>query len=144
MKCATFKAFEYLTSRSFPSKVFLFEKCLLYTKIVDGNLLGYRDHFRFISGISLNLESQVSFRISSGSKKDEVVFSSGNIESISEMKKLISRFYDPRRSADSAFVDGNELMIIEDQDMSQIDDEEWVVAEHSPPKTTNGTPCDND
>lgn len=56
-------------------------------------------------------------------------FSSANIESISEIKKIINQFYDPRRSGDSAFVDGNELMICEDQDTATDDDEDWVMSD---------------
>lgn len=43
------------------------------------------------------------------------------------MKRLINQFYDPRRSNDSAFVDGNELMICEDQDIADFED--WVVTD---------------
>lgn len=92
-------------------------------------MLGYRNHFLFMSGIAfVTRESQVYFRITSGNKKHEVVFSSDKIESIAEMRKLINVYYDPRRSGDSAFVDGSELMISEDQEMVS-DDEDWIVAE---------------
>lgn len=44
------------------------------------------------------------------------------------MKKLINQFYDPRQSNDSAFVDGNELMIFEDQD-NIAGDESWIMTD---------------
>lgn len=100
---------------------------MLYTKIINGNMLGYRNHFPFMSGFAfVTRESQVYFRIFGGDKKHEVVFSSDKIESIAEMRKLINVYYDPRRSGDSAFADGSELMVT-DQEMV-TDDEDWVVA----------------
>lgn len=110
------------------SKVFIFEKCLLYTKIINESTLGYRTHFAFNAGFAFITDgSQVSFRVSGVKKKHDVDFSSDNIESIVEMKKLINQFYDPRRSADSAFVDGHELMITENEELT--DDEDWVVTD---------------
>lgn len=98
--------------------------------MISDNTLGYRNHFPFASGFAFDTkESQVSFRVCGVRKKQDVIFSSDNIESIASMKMLINKFYDPRRSADSAFVEGNELMICEDQDITTDDDEEWVVAE---------------
>lgn len=58
-----------------------------------------------------------------------MIFSSNNIESIAEMKRLINQFYDPRRSNDSAFVEGNELMICEDQDGITAEDEDWIFTD---------------
>lgn len=77
-------------------------------------------------------------RISGGNKKHDVLFSSDNIENIAQIKKLIQMFYDPRRSGDSAFVDGstNELMISEDQEMMS-EDEDWIVTECGSPKNSN-------
>lgn len=129
---SSLKATECWTGRTFPSKVFLFEKCLLYTKMINENSLGYRNHFSFTSGFAFNTkDSQMSFRVCGINKKVDVVFSSDNMESIVEMKKLINRFYDPRRSGDSAFVDGcNELLISEeDLCLTSDEDEDWVVAE---------------
>lgn len=73
----------------------------------------------------------MSFRVSGVNKKLDVVFSSDNMESIVEIKKVINRFYDPRCSGDSAFVDGShELMIFEeDPCLTSDEDEDWVVAE---------------
>lgn len=96
----------------------------MYTKIVHDGTLGYRNHFLFNSGIGFfTKESQVSFRISGANKKQDVIFSSDNIENIAEMKKLVNQFYDPRRSGDSAFVEGNELMITSD-------DEDWLLTDY--------------
>lgn len=131
-KATTLKAYEFFTDRAFISKVFLFEKCLLYTRVVKDNALGYRNHFMFNSGVGFNTESQVSFRVSKANKKHDVIFSSDNIESIAEMKKLIRRFHDPRNSNDSAFVDGNELMITEE---AAVAEDDWVLAECDANKT---------
>lgn len=101
----------------------------MYTKIINVNALGYRNHFPFNAGFAfVTTESQMSFRICGASKKHDVIFSSDKIENVAEMKKIINQFYDPRRSSDSAFVDGSELMICEDQDMA-TDDEDWSIAE---------------
>lgn len=131
MKTSTLRAQECFTNRVFASKVFIFEKCLLYTKMINDNVLGYRNHFPFAPGITFNMkESQVSFRVGgSVSKKQDVIFSSDNIESIASIKMLINQFYDHRRSSDFSYVDGNELMICEDQDITTDDDEDWIVAE---------------
>jgi RhoGEF domain len=133
-KCALFRICEIATNRSFSSKIFLFEKCLMYTKVINENSLGYRNHFPFDTSCSFDTkESPVSIRVCGRNKKHDVIISSENIESIAEMKKLINQFYDPRRSGDSAFVDGNELMSCEDQDIPTDEDgedeDEWLLAE---------------
>lgn len=130
-KCSTLKVTEVFPGRTFTSKVFLFEKCLMYTKVISENSLGYRNHFTFGAQCSFDTkESPVSIRVCGVNKKHDVILSSDNIESIAEMKKLINQFYDPRCSADSAFVDGNELMICEDQDITTDDEDEWLLAEY--------------
>lgn len=128
IKSDTFTAKEPFASRTFPSKVFLFERCLLYTKFSGCGSLRYRDHFAFKTAF-ITQESHVSIRVSGPNKKQDVVFSSDNIDRIANMKKHINQFYDPRQSGDSAFVDGNELMICEDQDVMTDDDEDWTVTE---------------
>jgi RhoGEF domain len=136
IKCASLRVNECAMNRTFASKIFLFEKCLMYTKVINENSLGYRNHFPFDTSCSFDTkESPVSIRVCGPSKKHDVIISSDNIESIAEMKKLINQFYDPRRSGDSAFVDGNELMICEDQDIPTDDDDgddedEWLIAEY--------------
>lgn len=125
-KATVLKAYEFATDRAFTSKVFLFEKCLLYTRVIKDDSLGYRNHFMFNSGFGFNTrDSQVSIRINGPSKKHDVIFSSDNIESIAEMKKLIKQFHDPRRSNDSAFIDYGELMITEEA----MSDDDWVLAD---------------
>lgn len=122
LKSSVLKAHETYTGKLFTSKVFIFEKCLLYTKMINSSTLGYRNHFSFEKGFAFcTQESHVSFRISGVSKKHDVVFSSDNIEAIVEMKKLISQFYDPRRSSDSA------ISISDDQEMFTDDENDWVM-----------------
>lgn len=125
-KIATLKAFECATGRTFNSKVFVFEKCLLYTKVINESSSGYRSHYPFNGSFAFIMnESILSIRVTgSVKKKFDVEFTSENLESISEMKKAINQFYDPRRSADSAFTE--ELMIIEDQHLTDDDDWECV------------------
>lgn len=122
-KIAILKAYECATQKSFNSKVFVFEKCLLYTKIISDSSLGYRSHYPFNGSFAFVMnESLSSIRVTGSVKrKFDVEFSSENIENIAEIKKAINLFYDPRRSTDSAFTE--ELMIIENQDMT--DDEDW-------------------
>ncbi|CRK96804.1 CLUMA_CG009904, isoform A [Clunio marinus] len=134
IKCSTFKAIEDFLNRKFTSKVFIFEKCFLYTKVINNNVLGYRNHFFFGASFSFVRDDRDKFKIGGVSKKHDVTFSSDNIESIAEIKKIIDQLHNPRRSGDSAFVEGSELMISEDQDILTTDDdndedEEWVVTE---------------
>lgn len=123
-KISTLKAFECATGRSFNSKVFVFEKCLLYTKIITDSSLGYRSHYPFNGSFAFVMnESLSSIRVTGGVKKKfDVEFSSENIENIAEIKKAINQFYDPRRSTDSAFTE-ELLLITEEHDMT--DDEDW-------------------
>lgn len=112
------------SNRSFSSKVFVFEKCLLYTRVIKDNAIGYRNHFMFNSCFGFNIkDSQVSIRVNTTNKRNDVIFSSDNIESIAEIKKLIKQFHDPRRSNDSAFVDGNGTG-------NETDDGEWALVDH--------------
>lgn len=125
MKSAVLKAQELVTGRSFPSKVFVFEKCLMYTKMINSSTLGYRNHFCFDKGFAFHTqECQVSIRITGISRKHDVIFSTDSIEAIVEIKKLINQFYDPRRSSDSAF---SSLQISEDREMLTDDDSDWVM-----------------
>lgn len=123
IKIGILKAFESATGRTFNSKVFVYEKCLLYTKIISESSLGYRSHYLFNGSFAFIMnESLLSIRVTgSVKKKFDVEFTSESLESISEIKKAINQFYDPRRSTDSAFTE--ELMIIEDQHLT--DEEDW-------------------
>lgn len=118
MKCSQFKIVELDTRKTFPGKVFVFEKCLLYARIIGNFALSYRNHFKFNSKFAfLTNEDQLSIRITDNmQKKHDILLSSLSVEIVAEMKKLINQFYDPRRSNDSAFVDVHELMISEDDD----------------------------
>lgn len=140
LKTSEFKVQECSSNRSFASKVFLFEKCLLYTKIMSESTLGYRNHFLFASRYAfITNDSLRSFRICGDSKKYDVIFSSDNIERIASMKKLINQFYDQRRSADSAFIDGSENMICDYQQTStDEEDDDWMVVENEPNLKTFG------
>lgn len=119
MRCSVFKITELSTRKSFPGKVFVFEKCLLYTRIIGShgsNALSYRHHFNFVSNFAfLTNEDQMSIRITDTmQKRHDIRMSSQTLEIVVEMKKLINQFYDLRRSNDSAFVDVHELMISEE------------------------------
>lgn len=129
MKTVTLKVQECSTNRTFPCRVFLFEKCLLYAKIISDATLGYRNHFSFGSGSSFDTkDSQVSFRVCGASKKQDVIFSCDNIESIANIKTLINQFCD-QRCYDSSFLGDQELNICEDTNITTDDEDDWIVAE---------------
>lgn len=71
----------------------------------------------------------MSIKVCGVNKKQDVIFSSDNIESIAVIKKLVNNYYGPRRSADSAFVDGHELLTITEEQEFMSEDDEWVVSE---------------
>lgn len=130
LKCSVFKIVELEMRKTFPGKVFLFEKCLLYTRIINNHALSYRNHFNFNSNFAfLTRESQMSIRITDNMhKKYDILLSSENIKIVAEMKKLINQFYDPRRSSDSAFVDSaHELMISEVLTDDEDDDNDGAL-----------------
>lgn len=145
IKCSVFKIVELDVRRTFTGKVFLFEKCLLYTRIINNHALSYRNHFNFHSNFAfLTRETQTSIRITDNMhKKNDILLSSEDIEIVAEMKKLINQFYDPRRSSDSAFVDAHELMISEVLTDDEDDDvgNDWVTtnADEFASETANST-----
>lgn len=63
LKTEFFNVHEHYTKLVFPAKIFLFEKCLLYTRVSsnDKKTLSYRDHYMF--GVSFNMQLKVILTI---------------------------------------------------------------------------------
>lgn len=94
----------------------------MYTKLINNTTLGYRNHFGFNKGFGFyTQESHVSLRVTNNSGKNEVTFSSDNIEAIVEMKKLITQFYEP---SDSTF---SSVPLAGDYEMFTDDEDDWVL-----------------
>lgn len=91
--------------RFFYGEIFLFEKCLMYTRKVEENSLSYRDKFKYGPGVIAELhQEERSLTLTEGAKV--VSFTARSIEKIIQVYDLIQS-YDPRKSSDSAFFDGH-------------------------------------
>lgn len=99
----TSQAYEHFNQRSLQCKVFLFERCIIYTKIIDKGTLGFRDSFHFNANFFLNDgKSKHQLQVGDMISNRFVTFSSDQIDTMIELKRLIRQFYDPRTSGDSA------------------------------------------
>ena len=126
LKTATLQAKEVGTDLTFPTKLFIFDRFLLYTKMISNISLTYRNHFSFTAGFSFMLqESRYAFRVSDGNRTNDVIFFSfENVDAVSDAKKIIGQFYDPRRSNDSAF---SSMPATEESEIISDDDSEWEI-----------------
>lgn len=120
----------------------------MYTKVHDGTALGYRDHFTFGPNISINLkEAEEMVTIGDTLNNKYVSFTSESYESLIEFYRLIKTFYDPRKSGDSAFVDGSEINFPSTTSLHDInnknltDDEDWISIQE---KQTSSHDCNEE
>ena len=130
LKTFTLQAKEVATDLTFPTKLFIFDRFLLYTKMISNISLAYRNHFSFTTGFSFMLqESRYAFRVSDGNRSNDVLFFSfENVDAVSDVKKLIGQYYDPRRSNDSAF---SSMPAPEECETTSDDDSEWEIEDET-------------
>jgi hypothetical protein len=93
--------------RFYFGEIFLFEKCLIYTKKSEGGeakALLYRDKFKFGPSVTFELrQDERTLTMVEGTRA--VSFTAKSIEKILKFNDLIRGLYDPRKSSDSAFFD---------------------------------------
>lgn len=128
--------------KAFPCKIFLFEQCLLYTKVINHNgqnLLSYRDHFTFGSNFVMSLKrTQQMLIVGDIISNRYVSFTASDYEAVLELYDFVKSLYHPRYSndslksleyprysSDSAFAEGNEMNL----EVPNIDEDEIVVNE---------------
>jgi hypothetical protein len=121
---------------SYKGKVFLFEKCILYTRIISNHMLSYRNHFNFNSTYTFfTRNSPASIKITDNlNKKSDILISSDEQKIIDEMKVLIKKFHNTRISNYSdCCVDSHELAISEiltddeDDNEKEKDEDGWIM-----------------